>query len=341
MRILHISDFHVCLDEECKWALREGFYKEYLSGLVDVIHKVEKIFITGDLVDRGDTTCYDLVLEIISYLSDEFSISENDIFIVNGNHDACRDNGLIEFYKRFNKYGGKWVESKCKLYRYSLIKPQSAVLCFNSLHGNNGNGLPVGLESKVVDEIVDTVNKLNLDNLYVLSHHPPVTYELQADAPFDETSDWAARHVWPDGGHIYHRLSNRSLKLKNIIWFSGDVHRQEFSCIEDLKYISVTGSLNGYQDSTTPILPQARLIDTNNMNVCNILEYAFSGHNKKGLHGKWRIREDEVYQVPGRKKKIVSSKYLENTESVNDALIHHPDVAENKNKIRYKLISEK
>lgn len=294
MKILHITDLHITDPQSDNEALREAFYPEYLAGLAEEInqHGVDKIFITGDIVDRSKTQNYPHALQLIQFLSDKINVEPKDIFVINGNHDVPRDTGDLD---EFNSFSHLFNSSKdlidsggrSKLFS---IENGNAILCIDSIGINFKSGLPCALSTTEIDTIVTTVRKKDINHLFILSHHPAASYDAQAQAPFDESADWSKEHIWPHGGNLFRRLSSRETINGTAYWFSGDVHRQEHTLIGQSQVLVVTGSCNAFENMTTSIQPQVRVISPLNSENSQLIEYNFVGHHRKGLEGNWISR---------------------------------------------------
>lgn len=289
MNILHISDLHINNSES--EALRSAYYKEYLSGLIDILNGsvVDKIFITGDVVDRFSYENYPHAADVIRFLGGQLSVADKNIFIAQGNHDKARDGSGSDYFNDFLREFDDVKDSVESNSWYSIFQldESSAVLCLDSIRENFKDGRPSSLETREIDEIVMKVRNLNLQKLFVLSHHPANSYDIQSQAPFDEGADWSKSHIWSCGGNLFRRLSNKHTVNGCVYWFSGDVHRNEYTKIGDSQVLIVTGSCNANLNDNTSINPQARMVFSEPNRESTLIEYSFSGHNKKGLEGCW------------------------------------------------------
>jgi predicted phosphodiesterase/orotate phosphoribosyltransferase len=301
MNILHLTDLHISNPESGDEALRDAFYPEYLSGLIEKIKskKIDKIFITGDIVDRSKLDNYPHAKKVIQYLADKVSVEPKDVFIVNGNHDIPRENGDLT---KFEMFADEFNKSKTLVKsgnRYSLfsMNQDEALICIDSIGSNYSSGLPSEIDSKTIDEIIVEIRKLSIVNVFVLSHHPAASYSVQAQTPFDEGGNWPKEHIWPQGGHLFRRLANKATISGNAFWFSGDIHRQEHTIIGSSSVLVVTGSCNAFEDNTSAIIPQVRFISSNSFEKSEVYEYQFIGHNRKGLEGSWDFKEVSALNV--------------------------------------------
>jgi len=118
MRIVHISDLHLSKENY------DSFKRFYLEALLKDIKKwnstkkIELIFLTGDLVDKGGRSLgenpYKLVEEIfINKIIEELKIKRERIILLPGNHDvdttkikSVSENGLIalDTIEKINEY---------------------------------------------------------------------------------------------------------------------------------------------------------------------------------------------------------------------------------------------
>lgn len=308
MKILHITDLHISNPHSTgSEALRNAFYPEYLSGLMDKIKQenVDKIFITGDVVDRSRIDNYPHAKAVIEHIADKLDIDSKDIFIVNGNHDVPKDTGDLTEFDSFSAHfdSNKTNIKSGERYKLYLINQKDAVLCIDSIGENYSSGLPGELTQSIVDEIVLKVREEKIDNVFILSHHPAESYSVQSHAPFDENSDWSKGHIWPHGGNLFRRLSNKATINGKAFWFSGDIHRQEHTIIGINRVLVVTGSCNAFEEMTSKIFPQVRVISVSMFEKSQMFEYRFTGHNGKALEGEWELKTSDATRInsPHRK----------------------------------------
>src|SRR5580693_8850921 len=99
MRIAHISDLHLSQDN------LDSFKRFYLEALIKDLQKfhrqekVEMIFLTGDLVDKGGrslgSNCYEIVGEsFIRPVLEALELTRDKLIMLPGNHDI--DAGAVE-----------------------------------------------------------------------------------------------------------------------------------------------------------------------------------------------------------------------------------------------------
>ncbi|MGI2046668.1 phosphoribosyltransferase [Shewanella oncorhynchi] len=137
---------------------------------------------------------------------------------------------------------------------------------------------------------------------------------MQAQAPFDEGENWSRDHIWSHGGNLFRRIANKTTIKGSAFWFSGDVHRQEHTNIDDNRILIVTGSCNALENFTSAIMPQVRVISTIEKQSSRIYEYQFIGHNRKGLEGNWVQKENSAVNV-GSTKSIEGMKQFSSSQT--------------------------
>lgn len=245
MKILHISDLHVRTKSSGEDGLREGFYKEYIGGFSDLVKEdlPDLLVVTGDFMDRADELAINQINSVLDFLSIELGLKRSQIFIINGNHDIHRESGYEAFKDILLGYEvDKEIIKKCDLYTLYSFN-DSVVLCLNSMLGNEHDGTPCELEVSQADMLISDVQNIGVNDLFVLSHHPPKSYDLQNEMPYEE-SGWHPRHIWVTGGVIFDRLAHRTCVSGSVYWFSGDVHSSEYTRIKDNQFLNITGSFN-------------------------------------------------------------------------------------------------
>lgn len=303
MNILHITDLHINNPKDHEEALREAFYPEYLDKLIQKINNdqsIDFIFVTGDIVNHAKVDNYSHAFEVLKYFSIKLNVPIENVYVINGNHDVDRKTGSLN---EFNAFAAQFNTNKNKLTsgtRYELYKAtkDNAILCLNSIGSSFANGHSSPLNNAIKDEIVCAVRKNKICNLFVLSHHPAESYETQNQAPFDESDNmWSEKHIWPDGGSLYKRLSSKSTISGLGFWFAGDVHRNEYALIDGSRVLSVVSCLNATSKSTSKRLPEVRVISENNYKKSTLYCYSFSGHNGTGLEGEWESKESPAYPI--------------------------------------------
>lgn len=298
MNILHITDFHIrnpdpLKDDDKFEALRFNYYEEYLKDALFLVKEnIDYIVVTGDLVDIGKFDNYTQVGNIISFISSELNVSHERIFLTNGNHDVCRTSGdRSKFLELRNSYdSSKTIIASGD--RHILYKLEDGVglLSIDSIGNNFNDGLPRSLEILVADKIVRDVKDGKFSSLIVLSHHPALSYSVQNQAPFDESnSDWSSQHIWHDGGYLFDRLASSTNVKNEVYWFSGDIHRPEYTIIDGNKHLIVGSSLNSIDGKASGIPPSIFILNSeeNYRNELVQIKRINFGHNNKGLVGHW------------------------------------------------------
>lgn len=338
MNILHITDLHISepiTSEKTTQieGLRDSFYEEYLEGLISNIDEnIDYMVVTGDLVDRSNFDNYKYVCKIINHLGTKLSISDENIFIINGNHDVPRDTGCLD---KFNEFLSKFDKNKkvlCKGERYKLYscaKSKTGFLCLDSIGGNYAKGTPSNLTQYQEDDIVSSVKENQFDELIVLSHHPAASYDLQNQAPFDEDDDeWSKNHIWSCGGNLFKRLSSATNVKKSVYWFSGDVHRPEFTIIEQRMYLIVGSSCNSVSGVPQGIPPTVTVLSIGESDRKQLVSYAKNteGHYNRSLAGEWSQKAVDPKYF-GAKDTSVSIARGEKQHSEEEP-VHHEEVKE-------------
>lgn len=302
MNILHITDLHISEpitseDTSKIEGLRESYFEEYLEGLVTSIDReIDYMVVTGDLVDRSKFENFGHVSKVISHLGEKLSIPDENIFITNGNHDVPRDTGCLdlfnEFLIKFDK-GKNILQSGDRYKLYSNTNNTVGFLCLDSIGDNYDNGTPSNLTPYQEDNIVSSVKEHQFDELIVLSHHPAASYELQNQAPFDEDDDdWSKSHIWSAGGNLFKRLSSATNVKKSVYWFAGDVHRPEFTIIDQRMYLIVGSSCNSISGHTQGMPPAVSLLVSGNQEGKQLFSYSKNtdGHFNRSLAGEWESK---------------------------------------------------
>jgi len=334
MNILHITDLHINNPNGTDEALRCAFYPEYFESLIKQINTnnevVDYIFVTGDIVNQANTGNYSHAFDVLKHLSSQLNVSLENIFVTNGNHDVHRDTGILSEFRDFsNKFNsGSAAPEKGDRFELYIIAKKDAVLCLDSIGTSHNTGYSSPLDPTNKDDIIRSVRGLDINNLFILSHHPAESYSIQNSAPFDEeNTKWPEQHLWPDGGNLYKRLSSPATIKGKCFWFSGDVHRSDYSIIEGIRVLSVVSSLNLTATSESKIPPQVRIVSVDNIDTSLIYSYTLTGHNGTGLDGVWESKKEDAFQVgsnplPKQPQSLsVQTKEIENSASILEAKI--------------------
>lgn len=312
MNILHLTDFHIHNPKGENEAFRAGFYQEYLYDVLNEVKsacEIDYVFITGDIVNIFRHDNFKHAKEICNFILKQLDLNEGDIYFSNGNHDVSKNGGDDSYYKDFIKNYRDDASSSGS--RHDIYKSGNDVILSLNSSGFNSNGMPEKLEANLMDEIIMSVRELSPDNIFVLSHHPAVSYAVQAQAMFDEDSSWSSSHLWADGGQLLNRLSNGSVTKGKVFWFAGDVHRPELTLIENNKILVTTGSCAcvDYNIKTcsckrkcncldkvkkSNLKPQFRIVHFSDSITSTIYEREPKGHNNKGLDGVWGAKVSNI-----------------------------------------------
>ncbi|MGI2046669.1 metallophosphoesterase family protein [Shewanella oncorhynchi] len=155
MNILHLTDLHINDPKSDNEALREAYYQEYLSELIEKIKncEIKKIFITGDIVNHAKVANYTHAKNIIEYLSEKINVSKKDIFFTNGNHDVPREDGNLIQFEYFSDHFSKdkKIIKSGERYKIFSIDNNDFVLCINSIGNNFTTGLPSEIKTSIID----------------------------------------------------------------------------------------------------------------------------------------------------------------------------------------------
>lgn len=326
MNILHITDLHINDPNNNAEALRVAFYPEYLEPLIEKINQdqnIDYIFVTGDIVNHAKVENYSHAFDVLNYLSNQLKVSIDKVYIINGNHDINRKTGSLDEFRNFANQFKKDKNILAEGNRFELYKAteNNAILCLDSIGSSFADGYSSSLDDAIKDQIVCEVRKHRLKNLFILSHHPAASYDIQNQAPFDENdSSWSQKHIWHDGGSLYKRLSSRATINGLGFWFAGDVHRNEYAIIDGIRVLSVVSSLNITAESKSSVHPEVRVISVNNYSTSKSYFYSFLGHNRSGLEGKWESKEYPAYPIGNDRPAIpTSDRSIAHSESVKTA----------------------
>ncbi|MCU1792483.1 metallophosphoesterase family protein [Pectobacterium polaris] len=299
MNILHITDFHIKEKQTSESSthiegLRESYYEEYLDGFISLVScNVDYIVVTGDLVDKCMHENYSHVSQILNHLASKLNVIKSNIYIANGNHDVPRGDGSLVYFNSFisefdNDKNLVISGDRFKIYKDNTIN--TGFLCLNSIGENYKDGTPSDLKPFEEDKIVDSIKSQGFDNLVVLSHHPALSYELQNEAPFDESDpNWSQKHIWSSGGQLFRRLGS-SINVKNsVYWFAGDVHRPEYTVVDRHMHLIVGASCNEISNVPSNIPPTITILSIDEENNGTLKSYNKHsvGHNNRGLNGEW------------------------------------------------------
>lgn len=123
LKILHLSDLHFT-DEK---TMKEHYFYLKLDLKNSIgISRVDYLIISGDVSDRPDEDMYQVALDFVNVLAQEFNISKDHIILVPGNHDCDRviskeaydkeESEVIDQVKYNNRY------NKYSKYFYECIK---------------------------------------------------------------------------------------------------------------------------------------------------------------------------------------------------------------------------
>lgn len=358
MNVLHITDFHIrnpnpLNDSDRFEALRFNYYEEYLKDALSLVKEsIDYIVVTGDLVDIGKFDNYDQVGNIISFISSELNVSNERIFLTNGNHDVCRASGdRSKFLELRDNYDGlKTIIASGDRYILYRLENNAGLLSIDSIGDNFNDGLPRALEKVVADKIVRDVKDGKFSSLIVLSHHPALSYLVQNQAPFDESnSDWSSQHMWHDGGYLFNRLASSTNVRNEVYWFSGDIHRPEYTIIDGNKHLIVGSSLNSIDGMTSGIPPSIFILKSEEKYRNELVQIKRTnlGHNNKGLVGHWERTSlsanhfgKKDIQTPNVNRDIAQPKNTENSQSKSLSR-SHTLVDKSLENFLYKSVSER
>lgn len=297
--ILHITDLHLNDFEGNSELLRRRFFEEYIDKLfikvkADGYDKVDYIVLTGDFSDRGKTENFGDVEKIISYLAKTFGVNEANICCTIGNHDykwkeeKADFSNSVElrqpFYDFIKKYEGTILKSTHRYFFKQLTDKFFFLSLDSTLKSIDGN--PGAIDDSEIDEVIVDVLKKYLDEdstLLIGCHFPIISYENNFLA--SQEPNWHEKHVWIKASGLYDRIKN--IKIKNTIWFHGDVHASDQKELENATFL-LTGRFGGDINKTSEFPRQAIVIniDDEDQRVYTY-NYRFSTHLASAHIGEW------------------------------------------------------
>lgn len=317
-QILHLTDFHIGDPNAPAEHLREGFYREYIDGLVKCIRSepllqtpVDAAVFTGDFVDRGQLSHFKHAETVIRHLCDCLSITSDAVFVCNGNHDIDRElekaNKCEDARRSFDSFakglcGGAAISESGRA-RFVRTKQGAYGLMVDSTLGANGEDRAGTISTEEVDEMISLVRAQNISKdqiLIVASHHPP-NAALRVNGPFDETdSQWFEKHIWAFGHPLLTRLQD--IASGPVLWLSGDIHKEAY-VIDSAVHSVVTGRFGcSTAGGKSQVRRQARIIGVPALgdSYSWLFEYVPQGHVDHAQDGKWekRFRKPEKHTRP-------------------------------------------
>ena len=293
MTILHLTDLHLDVSFGNREALRSGYFREYLFSVVEYSKQksVDKVFITGDIVNQYNIASYPTAMEIIEHLCDELQITKKDVFITNGNHDVDYETGNCSEFKTFASQIDNEKELVASGDRYKIFSHNNdLIICLDSIGQNFTTGTPDCIDD-ISDEIVTLVAQHCSQDVFVLSHHPVLSKDI-ADSISVEEPEWHVKHQWSSGNVLLNRFANPAVSKNKIFWFAGDVHVPEHSVINSKIVHLTTGSLYLVSDSNDgKTLPQARIFDPSCFSDSTICTFSVANFSGKNHLGSWKIED--------------------------------------------------
>lgn len=245
--ILHISDLHFNSDD--KSYLTENsdkFIEEIIKEINSVESKIDYLFITGDIVDRGNWNNSDIVLKVINKLETDLEVKNT--FCINGNHDL-KDGLVSDEFKSFrsklkvrdNSTDGSWFRTTEINKNHWIIE----IDCFiNGEDKSSGTGYKA-LSNAQISEYENFLKKNCCEEeqtLFFLTHLPvkiDPNSELAKDKRFEN------RNIWPDGKGLI-KLTHEHANVSMISWFAGDGHIVDaYKNPDKQDYFFLTGRFNG------------------------------------------------------------------------------------------------
>lgn len=146
INVLHFSDLHLKYDNDVE-------FSSFLDDISDCISEINKpihiITITGDLIDKGKVNDFSKFYEkFIKPISKVTNCPESHIFCVPGNHDAERDNNIINLRKQFddNNASGMCFQIARNEFRKTLSRFEDFEEINKKLHPDDSNTKSYGID---------------------------------------------------------------------------------------------------------------------------------------------------------------------------------------------------
>jgi predicted MPP superfamily phosphohydrolase len=132
LRILHLTDFHYSRDRQSV-AIQNRLVDTLSTSLKGESGKIDFIFFTGDLVDKGTNKEDFYVAEelLIERLRSELDVNKKDVFICAGNHDVNRGQEVGDIKEAIDK-----IETNEELNKY-VLKQDGKSLKYSLENFNN------------------------------------------------------------------------------------------------------------------------------------------------------------------------------------------------------------
>ncbi len=312
MRLLHISDLHLdgaMRDDE---HLRDGKFTSYFEEMISVGRleesKVDALCITGDFLHCGDQRGYTSARKIVGWLQRRLDLDQNSTFLCPGNHDfkwsgCIRELESVGAFQAFAETVSASPISEPALHKvpgihWHQIDTATVILVIDSLHNSKAYDEPSKLDSSAVDQILSTISRMNLSELVILSHYPPVIHN--EDIGPCEEEKFRERHTLGDDGIFFQRLVREISSDLRILWLAGDIHRPTFfnASSNGKLWVNVAGRLGnkkigGHDPSCTVLTFGPRI------KVERLLIWRSEGHGVSGHFGSWRIESrNRIKPIP-------------------------------------------
>ncbi|MFY0674515.1 MAG: metallophosphoesterase [Bacteroidia bacterium] len=245
--ILHISDLHFTAEDESYLTQNaEKFVDELTKEIQSVESRIDYLFITGDIVERGVWKDSKIILDVILRIEQELDIKAT--FCINGNHDL--ENGKVgEAFKDFRShlriskplFENEWFRSTEIAKNHWVIEMD----CFvNGEDKNSGTGFKA-LSNDQFDKYKFFLkqNCSEGEHTFFILTHLPV--KIDPDSKLNNDKTFKTRNLWPDGEALIQEMA-RFTNISMVSWFSGDGHVVDaYKDPDDQNFYFLTGRFNG------------------------------------------------------------------------------------------------
>ncbi|TKT92664.1 metallophosphoesterase family protein [Dyadobacter frigoris] len=323
LRIIHISDFHIGDKNNANELLSLSHYEEFINSFVNQVRKVLKdeqvdfLFITGDLVDKGNRVGkleenMEHATSITNYIKK--TLNPKQISTCIGNHDLDQELTTINYTNSIRNYLN--FSSKFSLENSIVLPGSTEYIKVEQIGDIYVATIDINFRSDQNDKKRLELNQVDYERakillasvpsnkpLIVCSHLPWVVFrgpELIA-----EENGWMDKHLWIAGLSIYDKDLYENRNDAWTLYLYGDAHHPKF--LQEGKHFHVLTSTFGGGDFTSRRFNNSEYnkiiegtiieLDGDKLNYTTIFYKTTSQTYNTNFGSNWTIEESKSYSL--------------------------------------------